>query len=242
VTPTKSPPPVLVLCSEHPDFPEPVAQLRPLPISISIHPLFERAIPTRHRILRSLPTRPYPGNPPLYSLSLPPLSLKVPVIRNPIDRIAASSDHGPKHHAFYRQASHTVPFQSFSLQAATSTPLLPLPFIRDDPFSASATWQLSPGGDRDLQYNIASLLNHYPPKATLLAHELKKYTRHYGFFTPGAQYGARQCEFASKPNTTKCPGDSSSKFVILQKQNLPHRHHLDLNASSHTSLDIFCWI
>ncbi|KAJ5512318.1 hypothetical protein N7463_001870 [Penicillium fimorum] len=66
-----------VLCSEHPDFPEPVAQLRSL-ISIFIHPLFERAIPTRLQLLSSPPTLLYPGNSPLYSLSLTPLSLKVP--------------------------------------------------------------------------------------------------------------------------------------------------------------------
>ncbi|KAJ5851577.1 uncharacterized protein N7529_010962 [Penicillium soppii] len=41
---SKSPPPlVLVLCSEHPDFPEPVAQLRPLPISIFIPSTFLNA-------------------------------------------------------------------------------------------------------------------------------------------------------------------------------------------------------
>ncbi|KAJ5941399.1 hypothetical protein N7516_001567 [Penicillium verrucosum] len=93
-----------VLCSEHPDFPEPVAQLRSLPISIFIHPLFERAIPTRLQLLSSLPTLPYPGNSPLYSLSLTPLSLKVPALPHRI----GSSDHGPKHHAFHRQASRTV--------------------------------------------------------------------------------------------------------------------------------------
>ncbi|KAJ5795106.1 hypothetical protein N7457_001705 [Penicillium paradoxum] len=69
-----------VLCSEHPDFPEPVAQLRPLPISIFIHPLFERAIPTRFHLWSSLPTLFYPGNSPFYSLSLTPLSLKVPAL------------------------------------------------------------------------------------------------------------------------------------------------------------------
>ncbi|KAJ5146316.1 uncharacterized protein N7515_000880 [Penicillium bovifimosum] len=79
-----------VLCSEHPDFPEPVAQLRPLPISISIHPLFERAISTRLHLG-------FPPHPALtlktclfYSLSLTPLSLKVTAPHH-----IGSSDHAP---------------------------------------------------------------------------------------------------------------------------------------------------
>lgn len=167
-----------------------------------IHPLFfERAIPTRFRIWRSLTTPSYPGKPPLYSLSLTPLSLKVPVI--PIDRI--SSDH-PKHHIFHRQASNTTTFYLHFRHKATPTPTLPLPCNRDNPLVCTRNLAIEPRVETRPWHSLHRVnLELFPPKDTLLAHELKKYTRHHGFPTPGAQHGARQREFTSKSHQAKCP-------------------------------------
>lgn len=120
-----------VLCSEHPDFPEPVAQLRSLPISIFIHPLFERAIPTRLQLLSSPPTLPYPGNSPLYSLSLTPLSLKVPA--SPI----ASEAPTTAPNITLSIAKHPIQSLTDRIHDNQAHPTLSLPiyFDRDRPFS-----------------------------------------------------------------------------------------------------------
>lgn len=154
-----------VLCSEHPDFPEPVAQLRSLPISIFIHPLFERAIPTRLQLLSSLPTLPYPGNSPLYSLSLTPLSLKVPA--------------PPISHRKLRPRPQTSRFPSPSIPYSRSliaftiirlTPHCRCLFISTAiaPSLACATWQLKPGGDRDFPQLRINLDIGHPNLARLL--------------------------------------------------------------------------
>jgi hypothetical protein len=49
---------------------------------------------------------------------------------------------------------------------------------------------LAPSGDHHIQLNCALI---FDPVARHLLHELKKYTRQYGFSAPGAQHGAWQC-------------------------------------------------
>lgn len=136
-----------VLCSEHPDFPEPVAQLRSLPISIFIHPLFERAIPTRLQLLSSPPTLPYPRNSPLYSLSLTPLSLKVPA--PPSHRKLRPRPQTSR----FSIAKHPILSLTDRIHNNQAHPrlLLPIYFARDRPLLLpSRLGQLKPGGDRDL--------------------------------------------------------------------------------------------
>lgn len=118
-------------------------------VPISIHPLFERALPTRLH---------YPSFPPRASREPVALlaffdSLVPESTRNSI-AFAGSSDHPPPNITFSVAKHHVqFPFSRITLhrtRAAVAYPLQP----RLPPLSTRATRQLSAGGDRDFQPRV----------------------------------------------------------------------------------------
>ncbi|KAJ5343144.1 uncharacterized protein N7506_002968 [Penicillium brevicompactum] len=125
--------------SEHPQI-SPSLSRNSVPIS---HPLFERALPTRRHSIRSYPL-PSKGNPSLYSLSLTPLSLKVPVIPSHSPR---SSDHELQtSHFLSPSISYSSHFSRITLhqtRAAVAYPLRPRqpPFLDSRNQAIDSRWR-----------------------------------------------------------------------------------------------------
>ncbi|KAJ5981252.1 hypothetical protein N7522_013673 [Penicillium canescens] len=132
----------VVLRSEHPDFPEPVAQLRP--ISISIHPLSGRAPQTRPF---DFPL-PFPTSSPLYSLSFNPVKVPAPHIPSRELRPRPQTSRLPSPSIPYNHL--LVAFTTTKPTHTVATTLLTAP---PSPCTC-AIWQLAPSHSAQLRVDF----------------------------------------------------------------------------------------